>query len=305
MIERFQGAEGRRRLISALRDQRIVRDDEGLATLLAEVAQLREVNPDEPDDILTTQGAEDNDIFFILCGAISVIVNGRELSQRVTGFHIGEMALIDEKATRAATLRPAEKSVIAIVSEEDFTRIAQSRPELWRRLALELAQRLRERNKYVKPPNLVPEIFIGCSVERLEIARQIQSGIEHDAIVTVWTDGVFEASSTAVEDLLAQVAHSDFAALIVAAEDIIISRDGVENPAPRDNVIFELGLFMGELGRARSFIVKERRSKTKIPSDLLGLTPIEYSAGEARTLPSRIAPVCNAIRRRVKELGPK
>ena len=225
--------------------------------------------------------------------------------ERTANTHVGEMALIDPSATRAATLRPASKSVVAVVKGDDFANLAKEYADLWRCLALELSQRLHERNRLVSTPNDVPEVFIGCSVERLEIARQIQSGLEHDAVVTVWTDGVFEASSTAVEDLLAQVAHSDFAVLLVEAEDTIISRDKVEKAAPRDNVIFELGLFMGELGRARTMFVKKRGSDVKVPSDLFGIMPIEYAQGEVRTLASRLAPVCNAIRHRVKELGAK
>ncbi len=299
MIDQFQGEDGKRRLISALRDQSIVRDNEEIATRIATIASLRQF---EAGDSLAIQGEPGGEIFFVVCGAISIIVNGRELTQRVAGCHVGEMATIDPTARRAATLLAAEQSVVAIVSEPEFSKLAEDFPNLWRRMALDLSRRLHERNRFVKKPNEVPEVFIGCSVERLEIARQIQDGLQHDAVVTVWTDGVFQATSTAVEDLLAQVGRSDFAVLIVGEEDTVISREH-ESPAPRDNVIFELGLFMGELGRARSFFVKEHGSNTKIPSDLLGLQPVEYGSGEPRTLTSRIAPVCNIIRRRVKELG--
>ena len=301
MIDRFQGEHGRRRVIAALREQRIVQNDEAVATAIADASELCEFKTDE---ILTTQGGEDTDIFFILCGSVAVIVNGRELTERTTGHHVGEMALIDPTARRAATIRAKEEVVVSVMSEPHFTALANQYPHLWRRLALEISHRLRERNKHVTPPNAVPEVFIGCSVERLEVGRQIQEGLEHDAVVTVWTDGVFQASSTAVEDLLAQVARSDFAVLVIGEEDTVKSRE-VETPAPRDNVIFELGLFMGELGRARSFIVKERGSQAKIPSDLLGLTPLEYNKGEDHTLPSRMGAVCTTIRRRVKELGAK
>jgi CRP/FNR family transcriptional regulator, cyclic AMP receptor protein len=301
MIQRFQGEHGRRKLISALQEQKIVQNNEALASEIADASELRLC---KQGDILTTQGSDDTAIFFIICGSVSIIVNGREITQRKEGHHVGEMALIDPTARRAATLCVAEETVVAVMTEADFTALAEKYPHLWRRLALEIAHRLRERNKHVKPPNSAPEIFVGSSVERLEIARQIQVGLERDAEVTLWTDGVFEASSTTIEDLLAQVARSDFAVLVIGEEDTLVSRD-VETPAPRDNVIFELGLFMGELGRARSFIVKERGSKTKIPSDLLGLNLLEYNRGEEHTLPGRMGAVCTAIRRRVKELGAK
>ena len=39
----------------------------------------------------------------------------------------------------------------------------------------------------------------------------------------------------------------DFAILVLTADDLVASRD-VLSTAPRDNVLFELGLFMGGLG---------------------------------------------------------
>ena len=60
----------------------------------------------------------------------------------------------------------------------------------------------------------------------------------------MWTDGVFRASWYPVESLEAQIDQSDFAIAIVQPDDITIKR-GVEVATARDNVIFELGLFIG------------------------------------------------------------
>ena len=139
----------------------------------------------------------------------------------------------------------------------------------------------------------------------MPIAREIQSGLSHDPIiVSVWTDGVFRATRGTVESLLEAVGKSDFAILVLTADDTIISRE-VEKAAPRDNCIFELGLFMGALGRERSFIVRPRGVDIKLPSDLLGLMPLEYASGTIDTMTSRIAPICNEIRKVVLGLGPK
>ena len=157
----------------------------------------------------------------------------------------------------------------------------------------------------IKPPNDQPLVFIGSSVEALPIARELQAGLAHDRlIVSVWTDGVFRASRGAVESLLDAVGKSDFAVLVLSPDDTVISRE-VQSVAPRDNCIFELGLFMGALGRERSFIVKPRGVDIKLPSDLLGLTPLEYSDGQLETLTPRIAPLCTAIRNVAKTLGAK
>jgi predicted nucleotide-binding protein len=194
--------------------------------------------------------------------------------------------------------------VLARLSETQFSSLAERFPQLWRRLALELAERLRQRGRFLSSPNPQPRLFIGSSAENLPVAREIQSGLSHDKmIVSVWTDGVFRASKTAVESLLVAVRASDFAVLLITPDDIVVSRD-IESPAPRDNVVFELGLFMGLLGRERTLVVKPRGVNIKMPSDLLGFTPLEYAAGTPDTLASRIASVCNDIRKTVQSLGP-
>ena len=95
-----------------------------------------------------------------------------------------------------------------------------------------------------------------------------------------------------------------FAIFVFSPDDITKIRNS-EFLTVRDNVIFELGLFMGALGRERTFVVKPRSQKIKGPSDLLGLSPVEYASEESRSLESRIAPVCNTIRKVINELGPK
>ena len=86
-------------------------------------------------------------------------------------------------------------------------------------------------------------------------------------------------------------------------DDPLVEARGERKAAPRDNVIFELGLFMGALGRARSFIVRERGVDLKIPTDLLGVTSIEYESGDSSSIDIRMAPACELIRRRAAALG--
>ena len=302
MIERFQGTEGRRRLVAALRGHKIVQNDDALANSLADAALLCQFDKGK---MLAAQGSADNDIYLILCGSVSIFVNGREMAVRKANYHVGEMALIEPTEPRSATLLALEDTVVAKISEPAFTKVAEDYPDLWRRLALEIAHRLRERSKHVSSPNPKPEVFIGCSVEKLEEARQVQGAFTHDEmIVRLWENGVFGASSFPIDDLLNQVKRSDFAILVLGGEDKVISRK-TASAAPRDNVVFELGLFMGTLGRERTFIVMERGKNIKIPTDLLGLTPLQYQSGSPDNLVTRLSPVCTEIRNIVKKLGSK
>ncbi|MGE0681950.1 MAG: TIR domain-containing protein [Candidatus Binatia bacterium] len=289
-------------MIAALRVQRLVQDDDAVARALAKVVSLRKL---EARSELISQHRSDSDLYFILSGKVEVFVNGRLVSTRTTGCHVGEMALIDPTAPRSATVKVTTETVVAQVSEPQFTPIAEKFPKLWRCLAMELATRLREREKFHSPPNAKPSVFIGSSSESLAVAQKLKKALPCNTMsVTLWTDGVFRASSFAVEDLLAQVKGADFAILVLGQDDTVISRR-IKTSAPRDNVVFELGLFMGVLGRLRTLIVKPKRLVTKIPSDLLGLTPLEYEPASGRGLPANIAPVCKEIRNIISQLGPR
>lgn len=302
MIERFQGAQGERRLIDALLSQKAVHRTPEMADDLSKVVKLEEF---KAGNTIITQDAEDTDMFFIIAGKVDIVINEREIAKRDAGEHIGEMALIDPKAKRSASVIAKETTVVARITEPDFTGIAARHPTLWRYLALELANRLRERNCWVRTPNHKPHLFIGSSVESLAVAREVQSLMAHDKyLMKLWTDGVFVASSTTVHDLMVEVKKADFAIMVFAADDKVVSRHK-ESATPRDNVVFELGLFMGDLGPDRSFIIKPRGLPLKIPTDLLGMKSLEYDSSDPAELTTALAPVCHEIRKRVTTLGMK
>lgn len=284
-------------------DQRAVGHDHEVARLLAETAEIREHAADE---ILIRQDDGSNEVAFLLIGSVDVLVKDQRVASRSAGEHVGEMAAIDPKAKRSATVRAKEATIAAWVTERNIAEIAERHPSLWRGFARLLADRLRERGAFVRSPNPKARVFVGCSVEGLDTARLVEKGLEHDPmVVRIWNNGVFIPSSYAANDLLAESARSDFAVFVVRGDDMTRSRDS-ESASPRDNVIFELGLFMGALGRERTIVIRPRGVNLKIPSDLLGLTPLDFDGTAAEEdREAALGPVCSAIRRTVKRLGPK
>ena len=306
MIKRFEGENGKRLLADVLADQGIVNGDRNVATEILNVAQLRELNSGE---VLITQDAEDNDIFFVISGSLTIEANGRPVATRSAGTHVGEMALIDRKARRSATVLAAEKTVVAQVSEPNFSRVADENPELWRRISVELCNRLRNRNRLIRSPNEVPNVFICSSSENLLIAEGIQLGLDHHASsVSVWTDQVFGPMKQTMEDLERELQSADFGVAVVMDEDVTRSRKE-QKSSPRDNVIFELGLFMGQLGRVRTVIVSPRSIELKMPSDLLGLKPLSFvppsDPTNQRQLATALGPVCTQLKTFFRHLGPR
>ena len=240
MIERFKD---RRLLISALKKQTIIANDQKLAEIIADKVELIQFNEDE---VLINEEAEDNDLYFILIGSVVITIHQREIAIRKANQHIGELSLIDPSAKRSATIRVNELSVFAKISEPNFSLISIKHINLWRNIAIEIGDRLRQRNRFIFPPNPRPQVFIGCSTESLQIAQAIQSGLTHDDFnVKIWTDGVFKPSTFPIEALEDYIIHADFGILVVTPDDIIELR-GRSDPSARDNVIFELGVCMGD-----------------------------------------------------------
>lgn len=272
-IQRFRGPSGRRRLLQALRDQKVVNQDAAVASALRERVVLKEFRPGQK---IIKQGESDNSLYFLLWGSVAVQVNGREVATRTVGDHVGEMALLQGTAPRSATVVATLPTVAARIGERAFTRIADEYPFLWRRLALELAERLRQRSKFHTTPNARPILFIGSASEALPLARAIKRGLKGQPVeVRLWAEGVFEGSQHAMESLEAQLTAADFALLVTTPDDEVTSR-GRTRRAPRDNVVFELGLFMGAISRHRTYLLTPRRIEVKIPSDLLGINLLQY-----------------------------
>ena len=216
-----------------------------------------------------------------------------------------EMALIDPKAKRSASVVALEDSVVAKISESKFVEFANHYPSLWRNIARELGDRLRQRNDLVRARNKVTKLFIASSTEALPIASAIQAALKNVPIIaTLWSDGVFGPSDFSLEALERAAEEADFAVLVFSADDKLLSR-GQELDAPRDNIVFELGLFIGAIGRKRTFIVLPQNAKIKIPTDLLGITPIIYAADDPKNLPAQIGSICAELRRVLSQHGPK
>ncbi|WP_143090107.1 TIR domain-containing protein [Sphingomonas rubra] len=149
-----------------------------------------------------------------------------------------------------------------------------------------------------------PRMFIGSSVEGLSVAYSIQESLEHDVEATVWNQGVFELSRYTLEALIDALADSDFALFVLQPDDVVQLRDA-EKQAVRDNVIFELGLFIGRIGKERCFLVMPRGvDNFHLPTDLLGITPGQYEPErEDGNLLAALGPACQRVRRSVKALG--
>ena len=148
-----------------------------------------------------------------------------------------------------------------------------------------------------------PALFVGSSSEGLDLARAVRALLDEDAEVTLWKEGFFDVGGTFIDSLIKALPRFDFAALMLTADDLLTSRE-VATLGPRDNVLFELGLFMGRLGRERTFVIRARGDQIKIPSDLAGLTTTTYDWPRADgNHQAAVGPACDNIRKMIRTLG--
>ena len=142
-----------------------------------------------------------------------------------------------------------------------------------------------------------PRIFLGSSVKQEKLLQALTHGLGDVAEVEPWTTS-FNPGVSTLERLLELTRDVDFAAFLFAADDWTTvggaSGSDAGQASPRDNVVFEAGLFGGVLGMRRTFILHAEGAK--LPTDLLGLTAVRYSGAispaETRTLNQKL---CKAI----------
>jgi hypothetical protein len=152
-----------------------------------------------------------------------------------------------------------------------------------------------------------PSIFIGSSSEALPLARAIKNELSSEFHAEIWDERLFELGENTLNNLLLFVQCYDFAILVLTGDDFTKSRKQ-NAKSPRDNVIFELGLFMGAIGRRHAFpiIAPTENRRLKVPTDLLGNTALTLPKGFARkcdrkALKKELQQLLDTLRQRSRE----
>jgi Predicted nucleotide-binding protein containing TIR-like domain len=140
-----------------------------------------------------------------------------------------------------------------------------------------------------------PRIFLGSSGKQRKLLDALTRGLEDVARVEPWTTS-FNPGTSTLERLLELTREVDFAAFVFARDDWTAAAppssdaSAAGQASPRDNVVFEAGLFGGVLGMRRTFII--HANGAKLPSDLLGLTSVRYgdtgTAAEMRVMNEKL-----------------
>jgi hypothetical protein len=148
-----------------------------------------------------------------------------------------------------------------------------------------------------------PRIFLGSSGQQERLLQALTRGLKDIADVDPWTT-VFNPGTSTLERLVELTHEVDFAAFVFAQDDWTTNETPTADPdapaqaSPRDNVVFEAGLFGGVLGMRRTFIL--HANGAKLPSDLLGLTCVRY---DVPTSPAEMKAINQKLRKAIEAEG--
>ncbi|NQX65348.1 nucleotide-binding protein [Paenibacillus alba] len=146
------------------------------------------------------------------------------------------------------------------------------------------------------------KLFIGSSAESIEVAEALQANLHYSCDVTIWSQLLFPPSHTILAPLIQQAQASDFAIFVFQPNDLTLLRESLVSSV-RDNVILELGLFIGQIGLERTYFLIPEREELHIATDLLGLTPLMYNPNHSSGLLAGLGPATFIVKQMLGRLG--
>ncbi len=149
-----------------------------------------------------------------------------------------------------------------------------------------------------------PRLFIASSREGLPIARAVREMLADEVAVDIWDEPTtFPVGTVTLKVLEEHATKYDFAVIVMTPDDKSEHRKSI-GVTPRDNLVLELGLFMGRIGAERTLIIRSDRKNMRLPTDLSGLVVAFYYEAMAKTNPKEaVSTACSQILERLKVLG--
>lgn len=119
-----------------------------------------------------------------------------------------------------------------------------------------------------------PKVFVGSADEARKMVDAIVKNLSGDFEVQRWKEA-FPSGDMTLLAFLQAVDASAFGCFILSPADRVIDGiseaeldvDPTPRPAPRDNVLVEIGAFLGRYGRDHTIILEPEDVQLKLPTD--------------------------------------
>lgn len=146
-------------------------------------------------------------------------------------------------------------------------------------------------------------LFVGSSAEGRATAELFAAGLSDIADVTIWRQGVFTPPLADADGVLDATRQFDFAAFVMTPEEVS-RKQGASRGATGDAIALQLGVFLGALGRQRTFIVCSTETMIELPSDLRGVTLATYRAAGQGNPAAALGCACTIVKEQIRRLAP-
>ncbi len=159
---------------------------------------------------------------------------------------------------------------------------------------------------------MASKVFIGATKENAGALDMLVLLLGRMGIKTLrWTTAVEKGGVVSTELLATDKKKIDFAVLIMTPDDNLELRKE-HYIAPRDNLVFEAGLYTSALGHDRVILlVPETVDPVRLPTDFAGFKYVKYKAPQGKLqglsqerLKEALEPPAEEIRNKVETLGP-
>jgi Predicted nucleotide-binding protein containing TIR-like domain len=153
-----------------------------------------------------------------------------------------------------------------------------------------------------------PTIFIGSSSEQLQTARALREKLSTRADAVVWNEYPWSLGESVFANLLNAADGFDFAVFVFAGDDLATIRNSSVSTV-RDNVVFELGLFLGKMGKERAWwLSPEGSASPHTLTDLEGIVHLTYASptgADSSSFQRSLLRASDEICTQIKRLGLK
>lgn len=298
LVEEYTGEKGQAQLLRSLKLTQLVDDSKVIAEALSKHVDLVTCTKGE---VLIQQDATDDEIHLVLQGRVQVLVDGREVAIINSGGHVGELALIDPRAFRCASVVALRDTVTARITQEEFVETANRHPALWRRASQILGERLRRLNHHLRPPNPRPVVFLGCASR--ELGYELESRLRCESFLLKPFLAVAGSDGFPTRALSQAVRECDLGIIARGGNDA--NEPAGQEPATRDQLLYLCGACVGSIGPTRTIVIEPADEHAGTLSAQFGFPSIAFVAHPEEARRADLDLVGEKLHELVRDLGPK
>lgn len=274
--------KGRLNLTKSLKEQTILHNLENIDTIISEIIGCIEVFAlPSGQEIHREKDLSKNYLYFVFKGKCRGLKKNNTVAILPAGECFGEFPILDHSKPYDIDACADGDSCFGRILEIDLEELGEKYPKIWFNMARMLAERLHVQNEkfYRKPLNKIPRLFIGSSTESIQVAKTLKKLLKSEKLAPeIWNEKTFKKlGSSYLNRLEDAVNNFDFAVFIFNNDDDLKSRMKKEKTT-RDNVIFELGMFLGKLSGKRAYVLWPEDLDVRILSDFSGIIVAEYKS---------------------------